>query len=164
MKNKRFNLILLSFIFLCGCSAVGERAKQFWGSSTQALENARKDALQKSFSCSWEQCFTAVVEYANGDTQQLIEPKSSRSDTRQADNSTEQKTIRAKNLDLFKIDRRLKLIVIMGVPGSVNTTEVALFFVPISDNKTQVEVTSLSTSAKIRAADIIFAELEKQFK
>lgn len=51
----------------------------------------------------------------------------------------------------------------MGIPGSVNTTEVGVFFTPRANAGTLVEVTSLSTHAKT-AAEIVFEQLGKEFK
>jgi hypothetical protein len=66
-------------------------------------------------------------------------------------------------LDLFLQDKAKRHIIVMGVPTSIDTTEVGVFFEPTGAGETRVEISSLSTNAKTRAAEIIFAELEKSF-
>jgi hypothetical protein len=55
------------------------------------------------------------------------------------------------------------MIVIMSVPGNIDTTEVGVFFVELPEGQTRVEISSLSSSAKVHAADIIFPHLTKIF-
>ncbi len=163
MKNYKMLLTLIAVLGVSGCASFREEAKLLWGSSTSELESVRNEASRSTFSCSWEECFNAVVKYANVPTASLPEPALHPETMNQTAVASVEKPIKVKNLDLFLQDRERRVIVVMGIPGSVNTTEVGLFFTPLDNRKTLVEVTSLSTSARVRAADIVFTELGKQF-
>ena len=39
-----------------------ETVKVIWGSSTRALEEARGEALSKTFHCSVDECFNSVIK------------------------------------------------------------------------------------------------------
>ena len=51
----------------------------------------------------------------------------------------------------------------MGIKGSVNTTEVGVFFVEENDHRTRIEVTSLSTNAKRILSKNLFHGLDIVF-
>ena len=131
--------ILSTIILIVGCAQTQEVAKTFWGSSTRALEEARKDAIKKTFDCEFQKCFDAVLHLT------------------QAPVTDEEKTYQ-----LFLKNRKKKVIVLMYIPGSVDTTEVGVFFESPQNNKTTIEISSLSSNAKMTAADYIFKSLEKQ--
>jgi hypothetical protein len=115
-----------------GCEHVTEPVKTLWGSSTRALEEARAEALSEVYSCKLEDCFEAVVNIA-----------------------------REEEMVIFINDRVKKHIVLMGVKGSVDTTEVGVFFSRREDQKIKVEVSSLSRNAKRTVAGTIFPALRK---
>ena len=54
-------------------------------------------------------------------------------------------------------------LVLMGIKGSVNTTEVGVFFVEVNDTQTRVEIASLSTNAKRLVAKSLFHGLDVSF-
>lgn len=164
MKKIKWVYFFVVILSLGGCAALKEEAKKLWGSSTQALEEARNESLKASFFCPWETCFDSVVRYANVETQHILDEKINAEKMNQPDNPTDEQTVKAKNFEVFLQDRRRRIIVLMGVPGSVNTTEVGVFFTPLENAATAVEVSSLSTSAKIKAADILFSQLGKEFQ
>jgi len=155
---------------LSGCSGTQETVKVFWGSSTKALEKARVDAVQQAFKCSDGQAFDAVLAFVDKQTklgeEQLIKEQSVPDPNRQETAETEEETLKVSKLsalNVFLQDRRRNLIVLMGVPGAVNTTEVGVFFTGQDDGTTLVEVSSLSRRAKTTAAALVFAELSKSF-
>ncbi len=163
---RKINLLFLICIvsFLVGCSGIKEEAKLLWGSSTKALEQQRRQAVIETFACPWEQCFTTVVQYANGEVlQRADENHVDFLNTRPSDEAT-LKAVKTTNLEIFLQDRERKIIVVMGVPGSVQTTEVGVFFTPIDATQTRIEITSLSTLAKMRVADIVFSYLGQKFQ
>lgn len=164
MKKIKWVYFFVVILSLGGCAALKEEAKKLWGSSTQALEEARNESLKASFFCPWETCFDSVVRYANVEKQHVLDEKINAEKMNQPDNPTDEQTVKAKNFEVFLQDRRRRIIVLMGVPGSVNTTEVGVFFTPLENAATAVEVSSLSTSAKIKAADILFSQLGKEFQ
>lgn len=65
--------------------------------------------------------------------------------------------------NIFQHDRIKGVIVVMGVPGNVDTTEVGLFLTVLSSNSVKIEVTSKSTSAKKKVAEVVFKELASRF-
>ncbi len=68
-----------------------------------------------------------------------------------------------KPFKLFIKDRSRRLLVVMGVPGSVDSTEVGVFFEPAGDGQVVLEIASLSSHAAAAAAEIIFTDLERKF-
>ena len=62
---------------------------------------------------------------------------------------------------IFQKDEIKGYIILMGVPGYVDTTEVGIFFVEISDNEVRIELSSLSTNAKRAVAKTLFKGLDK---
>jgi len=55
-------------------------------------------------------------------------------------------------------------MVLIGVPGSVDSTEVGVFFDPSQEGQIKIDVSSLSSVAKVTAAELIFTELNKKFQ
>ena len=119
-------------IVLSGCARVFDIPKAFWGSSTRALEEARVDAITKTYSCNFRQCYQAVLLVA------------------------EEKEYMVFIKDMYK-----QVIVLMKVPGTVDTTEIGIFFTELNENQVKIYVSSLSSHAKRIVADILFSELDK---
>lgn len=178
-KNKLyFGARFLALIMAAsGCAPVADVPKVIWGSSTRALEEARAAAIRKTFRCDFDACFDAVLKLIDVEVASLPEktlttnapPTSSASTRDPAYDSTEPGTTtltvtKKKKLDLFIKDRRRKLIVVMGVPGNVNTTEVGIFFTPLRGDGTGIDISSLSSSARVRVAEMIFQELGKAYE
>ncbi|MCK5213850.1 MAG: hypothetical protein KAR05_00670 [Candidatus Omnitrophica bacterium] len=141
-KNK---LIFIAFILCCisvSCSPIIEFSKTVWGSSTRRLEQARVDAAKETFSCSLDECFDIVLKMAQSDAD--AQPP------------------RGEFFDVFIKNRKKRHIVIMRVPGTIDTTAVGIFFTPL-DEKTHIDVSSLSTNAKQVAAKLIFDEIKKNY-
>ena len=132
MYKKYF--LILAVIFLTGCSRVLDVPSTIWGSSTRALEEARVDALSKTYSCSFRECYQAVLLIA-----------------------------KEKEFTVFIKDVPRQEIVLMKIPTSVDTTEVGVFFTELSEGQVKVYISSLSSHAKRIAAEILFAELDKSF-
>jgi len=130
-----FNILFaVMLFFVSGCASVEETAKTIWGSSTRALNEARSEALTKTFSRGYWEVLRMVV-------------------------TTAEKT----HLYVFKKDTIRGEIILMKVPGCVDTTEVGIFIVEISDNESRVEISSLSTRAKRAVARLIFKGLDVAF-
>ena len=182
-------VLLAGSAVVLGCSHVAELSKTIWGSSTRALEKARAKALTKTFRCEFDGCFAKVLKLtetpaptptptptpAPSVSPDKAKGKSSAKKA-SATNTTNSKMPTASGgpqlvapadvkpiLELFLQDKARRHIVVMGVPTSIDTTEVGIFFEPAGDGLTRVEISSLSTNAKTRAAELIFPELEKFF-
>ena len=111
-----------------------EPFKTIWGSSTRALDHAREEAISKTYSCDFESCYDAVFNIA-----------------------------KKAGYEIFINDREKKHIVVMSIKGNVNTTEVGIFFDTIEAFKTKIDISSLSSSAKEKVAQVIFDGLDKKF-
>ena len=124
-------MILAAVILLASCARVTdyvvEPVRVMWGSSTRALEKARGDALKETCPYGYAQCFDDVLAIA-----------------------------RKQEWTVFIQDHKQRHIIILGIQGSVNTTEVGIFFSAVKENSVTVEVTSLSSPTKKTVADILF--------
>ena len=130
---------LLSLLFwgapLLGCAHLVESSKTVWGSSTRALEQARTEALKRSYRADFGECFDSVLAI-----------------------------VKESGYTIFIQDRVQRHIVVIGIPGNVDTTEVGIFFDPQMDGKVKIDISSLSSTAKAKVAEAIFPELDKKFK
>ena len=116
------------------CDNSIEVSKTIWGSSTRALEEARDKAITRTYDKSYWDCLRKALE-----------------------------VIKAKDWVIFKKDQIKGYVVIMGVKGGVNTTEIGIFFVNISDAQTRIEIASLSTNARRHVAKDLFHGLDVAF-
>ena len=169
MKN-RVKVLLISLCVLGvlqGCATVEEISKKVWGSSTQALEEARADALSKTFSCDYEDCFDAVLGLERKTKSYGLShdiPLETVEDSPIPTTTVGKKEILDDGFfDIFIRDKIKGIIVVMGIKGNVNTTEVGIFFSKLGSKTTKIEVSSLSTSAKVRVAEFLFKELGSRF-
>ena len=133
--RKIFILSVLGLIILTGCAQTSETAKVLWGSSTRALEKERNgNAATETFSCSFGECYEAVLKVAQEE-----------------------------EWAVFINDRAQRHMFIMGIKGSVDTTEVGIFFDPQSQSDTKIDITSLSSSARQKVSERLFSQLRKIF-
>src|ERR1044071_9375806 len=104
MNNQR-SLLMLSagILVLSGCAPALESAKVVWGSSTRALEKARSEAVREDFPLAYDDCFREVLKIAG-----------------------------VEKWEAFIKDKKKGVIVVIGIPGAVNTTEVGVFFERVS--------------------------------
>ena len=119
---------------LCGCAGLMDVPKTIWGSSTRVLEEARSNALVKTYDKGYWDCFRAVLD-----------------------------VVQKRRYVVFQKDEVRGFMVIMGIPGSVNTTEVGVFFVELNDHQTRIELSSLSTNAKRLLAKGLFHGMDVAF-
>ena len=176
-KIKFLTLTFFAIVFAVGCShAVSDLAevpKYFWGSSTRALEKGRADAIHKTYHCTVEECFDAVVKLTippKVDEEETPLPPPGQAPAASTGglgfNSLSPGTAAPANVDqlsLFIKERKRDFLVVMGVPNCVDTTEVGVFFVPLDAGNVRIELSSLSTKAKRNASKIIFKELGNHF-
>jgi hypothetical protein len=111
-----------------------EFVKTIWGSSTRALEQARDNAITKTYDKSYWDCVRSAIDVVN-----------------------------KRKWVIFKKDEIKGYMVVMGVKGSVNTTEIGIFFDELSDTQTRVEISSLSTNAKRKVSKALFHGLDIAF-
>lgn len=135
MKKIFYPFIILS---LLGCSQVQEVSKTIWGSSTRKLSEARTNAITRTFDCTYSECYELILSLAKNQKNDGLEKGS---------------------FDVFQQDRENGFIIIMGIKGNVDTTEVGIFFERRSRTMTEIDIASLSSSAKRKMASLIFKEL-----
>ena len=142
MRKDSSLIICLAVILMVlpGCAPVVELGRTVWGSSTRALQQARDHALTQDFDCDPASCLGEVLAMST------VSPQDPAAAPEPAPFSP------------FLVDRRRQRMVVMGVPGSVDTTEVGIFFY-LRDGRTAVDVASLSSYARDRVAAAVFARL-----
>ena len=119
---------------LCGCGTLKEFSKSIWGSSTRVLEEARVNAITKTYDQGYWKCVRATIDFLN-----------------------------EKGYVIFQKDEVHGFIIVIGIPGAVNTTEVGVFFVELNENQTRIELSSLSTNAKRLLSKPLFHGLDIAF-
>ena len=134
MKNKVF-FSLVFVLFLCGCARLHETGKVLWGSSTKALEEKRSAAASRTYQCFLSECFDEVVSFSEKE-----------------------------GLTMFIKDKDKNVMVVMGLSGTVSTTEIGIFFEPLQVKEIRVDVVSLSTKAQEMAADLFLKHLDQKFQ
>ncbi|MBF0511711.1 MAG: hypothetical protein HQL13_05200 [Candidatus Omnitrophica bacterium] len=135
---------LLIIIFVACCSSCAtwdhsvdntkEFCKSVWGSSTKALEQARDRAITKTYDKPYWDCVKGALRVVN-----------------------------SQGWIIFKKQESQGYMVVMGITGCVNTTEVGIFFVKSSEGQTRIEISSLSTNAKRKVAKGLFHGLDALF-
>lgn len=128
-------LALLILFSLCGCASLLDAPKNVVGMSTRDMEDARTKSVYQTYGCRFSDCFAAVTDCAQ----------------------------KAKYV-IFSQNEVRGLVVLMGVPGYVDTTEVGVFLTQLPEQQgVKVEVASRSSPAKRVVAQILFGELGKKF-
>ena len=138
-----------------GCARLMDTPKVIWGSSTRALEEARIDAVSKTYRCSYNDCFDAVLALQ-------LDKKNAKPEVTENEDFIVEKPPKG-YFDVFIKNRKKGHIVVVGIPGSVDTTEVGIFFSQPTLTSVKIEVSSLSTSAKLNVSERVFQELDLQF-
>ncbi len=129
---KRLLFLFLAFYFMTGCTHVKEAVKQIWGSSISHLEKERPNGMSESFAMPLDACFQGV-----------------------------ERIIIFYGGDVYLKDEKKRYLAAMGFKGSVDTTQVGIFFTTLDDNHTKVEVVSMSPRLMKRVAGFVFAGLKK---
>lgn len=140
--NKIYLLGLCFVILIIGCTPL-EMGRTFWGSSIRSLEEARDGTFKKTYVCRFDECFDAVLTL---------------------DRKKDVEANLKETFAVFMKDRVRSVIVVIGVFGQVDTTEVGIFFERVEDGKYAVEISSLSTTAKEKVAFLVFNKLNESFQ
>ncbi|MBF0479072.1 MAG: hypothetical protein HQL26_06280 [Candidatus Omnitrophica bacterium] len=165
MKKSLIIMLALISMALSACSSIQEAGRKVWGTSTTYLDPSRCEALSKTYTCAYDDCYDAVLSLSNVVVEQL---KNAPKETNQILKGIKTKPsvlIHAGNpFSVFQEDRLRGIIVLMDVPGQVDTTEIGVFFTKYSGTKdVKLEITSLSTMARNKAAQAIFNLLDSKF-
>ncbi len=162
------------FLLTMGCARLLEPVKKVWGSSTAALERARAEGLRKTYTCTFTECYEAVLSLGRTEQEQEVKAKQEEEakvaaeeagDAEPEPGSVPEQEFVAddKFFDVFLKDPRQKHIVVIGIKGNVDTTEVGIFFDEVGPSTIKIEISSLSSTAKRRVADAVFNALDKRF-
>lgn len=133
--SRIFLILVFMVMTVSSCSFLSvpqEVMKTLWGSSTRALEEARTSAVVKTYDTAYGECFHYAMKVS--DANQWV---------------------------IFKKDEIKGFMILLNIPGCVDTTEVGVFFVRLSARKTRIEVSSLSTNAKRKAAKVLFDAFDR---
>lgn len=128
-----------AIVSVAGCETV----KKVMGTSIAHLQTARAEAMTMSFDCSFADCFDSVLTLSRNEYM--------------GDSLSGEKPF-----ETFQKDRVRGYVVVMGVAGNIDTTEVGIFFIEMQ-NGVRIEISSLSTAAKEKVAKAIFRELNLKF-
>ena len=156
MKLRQKIITIIFILSLGGCAVITEPFKVIWGSSTHALEGARDRGISKTYNCDFNSCYDAVLQIVNGVKEKPVNPSviekpeesnripSSTKDLKFSSLVAAQAVLRQSRYVLFINERSRKRMVVMGIPGNVNTTEVGIFFSelltysqPMEQNRTE---------------------------
>ncbi len=168
MKNFKTLTIISFLICLGGCAQVTETVKVIYGSSTRALEEAKSEAITKKYSCQYAECFDSILTLARPKLSH-IPFKNDLSEPEVVEDGEEVAVLEISTksgfFDIFIEDYAKGHIVVMGIAGNVDTTEVGIFLSSSGKNSknTQIEISSLSSSAKRTLAEIVFEHLNQHF-
>jgi hypothetical protein len=142
MKKYLLSVCFIS-LFLAGCSPI-EFYRKIVGTSVQELDRARAEGFSRTYTCSFDQCFDAIL------TLDRKLEKDPNKDQRE-------------NFVVYIQSRIRGYIVVMGIQGQVDTTEVAIFMENIDDKTQRIDISSLSTTAKEKVAFLVFSKLDELF-
>lgn len=157
-----------------GCAQLTETTKKIWGSSTAALERARAEGLRKTYTCTFAECYEAVLGLGRTEEERETRAKQEEEAKLAAEDAggtgpgqelgqPPKPAADDKFFDVFLKDPHRKHIVVIGVSGNVDTTEVGIFFEEAGPSAIKVEISSLSSTAKRRVANAVFSALDKRF-
>lgn len=158
--SSKFVILIFTCFLLSSCSQVMEVPKTIWGSSTRALEKARHNAITQSYQCAVNECFDAIMEMA--DTK-VLQPLDKLKNSEDKKNETKKIKHKSTPFNIFLQDRHKQHIVVMGISDNVDTTEVGIFLNAFDENITHIDISSLSSSAKRKVADILFKNLQDKY-
>ncbi len=133
--KKTINLILATMLFslICsGCANLSLDPQALAGRSIKDLEKARSTGKEKTLPLAYDTAFSTVT-----------------------------KILKKNGLAIYQSDKEKGYIVAIGFPQQVNTTRVGIFFESPAPDKTRITLSSLSSTALVKAETIIFKELEK---
>ena len=128
---KCLSLLLLIVLFAGGCANFYSDIGGVTGLSIRDLENAKATGKEKVFALSYDAAYDKMIGI-----------------------------LKTNGLTVYQSDRKEGYIVAMGFPKQTGTTRVGIFLEALGDNKTNVTLSSLSTSALIKAENMIFGGIQ----
>lgn len=121
---------------LASCARISNAGKIITGTSTRALEQApAQSRLKQTFRAGYPVVYQRILNI-----------------------------LKERHALAFLHSQKKQRILAMNLLGETDTTEIGIFFTPLSQEETQVEIVSLSPGRLKLAAGMIFSELAKSFK
>jgi len=128
MKSNSFSisLVIIVVLMLSGCSGLLFDPGSYTGNNIRDLKRAESSGKTKLFTEKYPEAFAKITD-----------------------------TLTSSNITIFQSNETEKYIVAMGFPKQNDTTRVGIFFKPTASG-TKVTLSSLSTSALIKAEKMLF--------
>jgi hypothetical protein len=119
-------LVAVFLLSAVGCASLGETGKKIWGTSIAHLQSARADARVLTVSGSRDAVYDQI-----------------------------KKTVQAVGAKVYLEPKDRAYLAAMRFKGHVDTTEVGIFLTALGDQKTKVEVASMSPRLANEVAALI---------
>jgi hypothetical protein len=132
MKNIIFLVLACSIFVSTGCSSSKYNLPSLAGLNIKDLEAVKDKGSAKTFNLSKDTAFSETINVLENE-----------------------------GLTVFQSSEKKGYIVAMGFKEQVDTTRVGIFFESVSDKKTKVTLSCLSSLALPKAEKIIFGGLSK---
>jgi hypothetical protein len=132
MRHVVILLLALVLIATSGCAFLIDSLKDISGYPSTGLVRAKKDAVSESFDSSYDEVYEEVLFL-----------------------------LKEKDLTIYLRNKQAHFIVVMGIEGCIDTTEVGIFFLEDSPARTTVQIASQSSKAKGKIAAIVFSTLKE---
>jgi len=163
MKNILKLVFLICLIAFVGCSFIEETGRVIWGNSIKAMEEARVNAISRTYQGNFDDCFEAVLNLARNKSDVFVESEEDDDEDVEFGDEEEYSPEEVGTFDVFAKNPVKGYIVVMGIKGNIETTEVGIFFTEVGRRTIKIEVSSASTTAKDKVASYVFKELGLQF-
>lgn len=125
--------VLLTVSFASGCAHYSTNFKSLLGTNISDLEKMRSSGKTETVPLSYSDAFNKVTEI-----------------------------LKNNELIIYQSNREKGYIVAMGFPKQTNTTRVGIFFESETDSSTKITLSSLSSTALVKAEGIIFGGFAKE--
>ncbi len=128
-----FTLVILTsyVISMTGCVCYPRSGRDLLGTGHADIEEARANGITKEFSMSPTDAFNKVIA-----------------------------SLTASDITIYQSNMEKGYIIAMNFPKQTNTTRVGVFFESTKDDKTNITLSSLSSTALAKADLIVFGSLE----
>lgn len=126
---KLFSILLTLSLCAGGCSSVKYGISSLAGVNIQDLEAVRSEGVTRTLNLPYEAAFNKVID-----------------------------TAKKNKLKVYMSDINKGYIILIGFPKQETTTRVGVFFDSISDTRTEITLSSLSSTCLVTAEPIILGD------
>lgn len=132
MKNFFILAVILTFLSSPGCASSKFNLSSLAGMNIADLEAAKSEGTSKTFDMTADIAFNETL-----------------------------KILKTEKLTVFRSSQKKGYIIAMGFNEQVDTTRVGIFFETVSETRTKITLSCLSSLALPKAEKIIFSGLSK---